>query len=195
MLIDSNPVVRLAVSALLKDSLQAEISEVPAAEPALQEATQKGADIAVLELHLHTSNDGLELCRRLKSQHTSMAVLIYTADNSARSVISALGAGADSYVHKTVDCHDLIIAIRGTLSGQRVLALGEGAVDSAKAECPWQCDVGLTRREQEILALLLRRYSNEEIARELYLARQTVKNHVHRVLSKLGVTSRRQLLT
>lgn len=51
----------------------------------------------------------------------------------------------------------------------------------------------MTRREEEVLGLVLRRWSNDEIAQELFLAPQTVKNYVSRVLAKLGVSSRREL--
>lgn len=120
--------------------------------------------------------------------------MAFSASYSPREVVAALSSGIDSFVHKSTGMPDLLRAIEKTYQGESVWLFGHETVLAETSTPSVASDASLTEREGEVLVLLLRRFSNEEIAEELTLARQTVKNHVSNVFRKVGVNNRRELL-
>ncbi len=133
-------------------------------------------------------------------------VVVYTAFTTAEVVTDSYLAGADSFVHKGAEPECLLAGIRATAAGRGVWAAGadpaereRGAAaalsgDGARQGAARAPVAGLTPREREVLALLLQRCTNAEIAAELYLGLPTVKTHVSHVLHKLGLAGRQDLL-
>lgn len=130
--------------------------------------------------------DGLACLDTIHSRHPDVKVAILSAFREPDVIQAALRRGACAYIVKTINPDDLASVIRQVISGTVYQAL-----DLAEPEQSATVrDVGLTERELAILQALARGLSNEAIAKELWIARQTVKFHVRNVYRKLGVSNR-----
>jgi len=168
------------------------VGEAGDAEEALRLVAEARPDVIVMDLALGDEGGGAELLRRLKSLPDAPGAVVHTARNSKEDMFTSRLAGADSFVYKGEEPVRLIEAVKETYSGRRVWFLGE-----ERQDLPARSDVGgpsLTQREEEVFYLLLRRYTNAEIAEELSIGLQTTKNHVSSVLRKLGAERRTDLL-
>jgi DNA-binding NarL/FixJ family response regulator len=118
-------------------------------------------------------------------------------ESDEEAFLDAIRAGVVGYVLKNASAVEVAAAIRSVAAGRAVcppslcLPLFRCVMhQSASPSLTWGLDLGLSRREQEILELLRYRYTNKEIALRLNLSEQTVKNHVHHVLRKLKLPNR-----
>ncbi|MDX2917044.1 MULTISPECIES: response regulator transcription factor [Streptomyces] len=120
-------------------------------------------------------------------------VILYSRDNAPRSVVDSIRGGAAGFVHESCPPESIVKGLHEVLSGRGFWHLGadEPPPETRKtgSSGAWK----LSGREEEILGLLLRRRSNEEIAQELCLTQQTVKNYASRVFHKVGVSGRKEL--
>ena len=130
--------------------------------------------------------DGLACLDTIHSRHPEVKVAILSAFREPDVIQAALRRGACAYIVKTINPDDLASVIRQVINGTVYQAL-----DLAEPEQSGGVrEVGLTERELAILQALARGLSNEAIAKELWIARQTVKFHVRNVYRKLGVSNR-----
>ena len=142
-------------------------------------------DLVVLDLRM-PNMDGLACLDEIRRRYPDVKVVMLSASTSQDLIETALRRGASAYILKTVDPTDLPSTLREALSGNVFSTTGIGESDEptgAKA-------AGLTEREITILKLLAHGRSNEEIARELWVAQQTVKFHLTNIYRKLGVKNR-----
>jgi len=142
-------------------------------------------DLVVLDLRM-PNMDGLACLDEIRRRYPEIKVVMLSASTSQDLIETALRRGASAYILKTVDPTDLPSTLRQALSGNVFSTAGIGESDEpsgAKA-------AGLTEREITILKLLAHGRSNEEIARELWVAQQTVKFHLTNIYRKLGVKNR-----
>ncbi|MET9496561.1 response regulator transcription factor [Streptomyces sp. NPDC006552] len=191
---DPFPVSRRAVASLIRHSGAVdEAEQASGRQEAFELVRRLRADVVISDVDLERRGDGLVLCRQAKRLATPPAVLIFTGADDPAVVAACLASGADGFVHRTASPERLRQAVDTLAAGRPVWYLREHAHPGPRDEEPARIP-GLTAREQQVLGLLLGRYSNDEIAGELHLARQTVKNHVSNVLQKIGVASRRDLL-
>ncbi|MGY0488112.1 response regulator [Streptomyces sp. WG-D5] len=197
-LLDDHEVVRRGVHDLLED--QDDITVVGEAANVAQALARVPAlrpDVAVLDVRL-PDGDGVTVCRELRSALPDLACLMLTSFDDEEALLDSIMAGASGYVLKQIQGGDLVNAVRTVAAGQSLLdpmattrlmarLRGEAAKDA-------QPDVleGLTEREREILDLIGEGLTNRQIGRRLYLAEKTVKNHISRLLAKLGVERRIQ---
>jgi DNA-binding NarL/FixJ family response regulator len=146
--------------------------------------------------------DGFEATREIKREFPSTVVLALTAFEEPNSLLEALKAGASGYVLKRMEPQQIVGAIRGVLDGENPLnqelamallmrLIEERQQKDRPAPKP-SLAIPLSPREVEVLELLVRGQSNQQIARELSISLSTVKNHVHRIITKLGVSDRVQ---
>ncbi|MEV0975835.1 response regulator transcription factor [Streptomyces sp. NPDC049915] len=191
---DPYPISRAAVASLLRHSGAVdEAQEAESGQGALDLVRRLRADMLVTEVDLAGRGDGVQLVRQVKKLARPPTVLMFTGADDPAVVAACLAGGADGFVHRSASPERLVRAVETLAAGRSVWYLREHA--GLVPEPGTQPRVpGMTAREQQILGLLLGRYSNDEIAAELHLARQTVKNHVSNVLTKLGVANRRELL-
>ncbi|GAA2156238.1 response regulator transcription factor [Kitasatospora kazusensis] len=195
LVVDQWPLARWAVSGLLRDAgLVDSVAVASSAEGAWHLSQETTPDLVVTDCDLRAPWDGIRLGRRLKSLTHAPLVLVYTERSELSVVIECLRGAADGFVHRSVDTAALVEAVQRLIDGRHVWLTSQ---ETPRDEENWlEADLqqdGMTVREREVLGLLLRRYSNDEIADELHLARQTVKNYVSTVLQKLEVSSRREL--
>jgi DNA-binding NarL/FixJ family response regulator len=143
--------------------------------------------------------DGVQATRRIHELYPKMKIVMLTTFDDDNYVEVALRFGAVGYLLKNIPPRELIGAVRAVMDGvapvspevlARVMARG-GDRDVPQADAVLE---QLTRREREILQLVLDAFENQEIARELGISEQTVKNHVHNLYAKLGVSNRVQLI-
>jgi len=139
--------------------------------------------------------DGTEATRRIKAQNEQVKIIILTSFHEQDQVEEALQAGATSYLLKNVAAGELAAAIKSAYVGQSTLAPeATEALIQATLNKPALGD-DLTPREREVLALLVRGYSNQEISEQLSISVATVKYHLTNLYSKLGAKNRVEAVT
>ena len=194
LLVEDHPIVRLGLSTVLnaQDDLEV-VAEAASFSEAMTAVHEISPDLVILPLRLGGVNDGLELCREVKSVEGGPRVMMYTSFTSPSDATLAFLSGADSYLTKDHPEGRLLETVRATAVGGRVWNANSDTGASAQKLEEQVRASSLTMREQEVLGFMLQRYSNAEIARELFIGIPTVKTHVSKVLQKLGVGSRKDL--
>lgn len=194
LIVEDHPVVRLGLKTVIDAQPDMEVvGEADAAEDALIAVDDLAPDLVIVPLRLDGELRGIELCRELKSMTSAPRVLIYTSYNSADDASASFLSGADSFVHKGEDSGRLLDTIRTTVEGRRTWLLGAESGDESDRLRTAVERSGLTEREREVLGFMLQRFSNAEIAKELFIELPTVKTHVSKILAKLGLRSRQEL--
>ncbi|WP_416975003.1 response regulator [Streptomyces sp. 4F14] len=198
-LLDDHEVVRRG----LTDLLDAEpditvVGDAGTVEHALARGPALRPDVAVLDVRL-PDGDGITVCRELRDRMPGLACLMLTSFDDEDALLDAIMAGASGYVLKQIKGSDLVSAVRTVATGQSMLdpATTARLMRSLRAEpagTPAVPDelAGLSPRERDILALIGEGLTNREIGKKLYLSEKTVKNHISRLLAKLGVQRRVQ---
>jgi DNA-binding NarL/FixJ family response regulator len=198
-LLDDHEVVRRGVHDLLDAEPDLEVvGEAGTVAQALARVPALRPDVAVLDMRL-PDGDGVSVCRELRSQLPALACLMLTSFDDEEALLDAIMAGASGYVLKQITGTDLVSAVRTVASGQSMLDPGATTRlmarlrgDATAAQQPPDALSSLTEREREILALIGEGLTNREIGQRLFLAEKTVKNHISRLLAKLGVERRVQ---
>jgi RNA polymerase sigma factor (sigma-70 family) len=196
-LLDDHEVVRRGVRDLLEaqDGI-AVVGEAGSCAEALARVPALRPQVAVLDVRL-PDGDGVTVCRELRDRLPELSCLMLTSFDDDDALLDAIMAGAAGYVLKQVKGADLVSAVRAVAAGESMLdpATTHHLLESLRhhEENPAEAAIAaLTPREREILALVGQGKTNREIGEELYLAEKTVKNHVSRLLAKLGVERRLQ---
>ncbi|WP_404870747.1 response regulator [Kitasatospora griseola] len=196
-LLDDHEVVRRGV----KDLLDAEpdlrvVGEAGTCAQALARVPALRPHVALLDVRL-PDGDGVTVCRELRDQLPELACLMLTSFEDDDALLDAIMAGAAGYVLKQVKGADLVAAVRTVASGQSMLdpATTRKLMESLRHHEESGAEAALARltpREREVLALIGEGKTNREIGHDLYLSEKTVKNHISRLLAKLGVERRLQ---
>ncbi|MFB7596166.1 response regulator [Streptomyces sp. NPDC056160] len=197
-LLDDHEVVRRGVHDLLDDEPDIEVvGEAGTARQALARVPALRPDVAVLDVRL-PDGDGVSVCRELRSRLPALACLMLTSFDDEEALLDSIMAGASGYVLKQIQGSDLVTAVRTVARGQSLLDPSAATKLMARLRGGQQQEEepdalpGLTDREREILALIGEGLTNRQIGQRLYLAEKTVKNHISRLLAKLGVERRIQ---
>lgn len=193
LLVDDHPAVLLGLGALLgaADDIQV-VGEATCGEEGLCLTEELRPDLVILDLQMSRGPGGSETCRRLKALASPPRVLIYTGHSSSDHVTQAVLAGADGYFHKGANVANLAGAARRVRAGERVWVLDVGP-DEGYLKKNLE-DARLTPKESEVFALVLKRYTNAEIAQELFIGLPTAKSHLTSILRKLGARRRGDLV-
>jgi DNA-binding NarL/FixJ family response regulator len=203
LLADDQTVVRAGFRALL--DLTDDLSVVAEAADGLQavELTRTTRpDVVLMDIRMPRA-DGLEATRRIVADRAldAVRVLVLTTYEADEYVFEALRAGAAGFLLKDIEPDDLRTAIRTVAAGQSLLApavtrrvIEEFARLKAPETEARALLAPLTDREREVLALVGRGLSNDEIGARLVMSPLTAKTHVSRAMTKLGVRDRAQLV-
>jgi DNA-binding NarL/FixJ family response regulator len=196
---DDSADFREGIAALLAsvDGLEL-VGEAVDGQQAVDGALQLQPDVLLMDLHMPGRN-GIEATRDIVSAAPHIAVLVLTMHEDDDSVFSAVRAGARGYLVKGARQAELLRALRTVADGgavfgpaiaRRMIGFFEAAASAASAT-PFP---DLTMREREILDLVARGWSNQQIAAQLDLSIKTVRNHVSSVFTKIQVVDRAQAI-
>jgi DNA-binding NarL/FixJ family response regulator len=217
LLIDDHPLILQALQSVIQ-SLGNDTTVVGASSARAARETLKAEgdfDLVLLDLHLGDA-DGFEVLAEFRRTYPALPVVVVSASDRHSDVIKAIDLGAMGFVPKRASNDSLFEALNMVMSGGIYIppmtlgsepgskpegdtvpsvlrVVGEHAQDSSLpgATSPL-AEIGLTPRQTDVLALLLKGLPNKLIARELNLSVETVKDHVAAVLRALNVSSRTQ---
>lgn len=195
LLIDAFPMVRAALTGLIEQHFPGAevqgVDSVAAARAALDRAIPR---LVLLDLHV---DGGFELLQQIHREHLLLPVVVISGSDETEDALQALGAGAMGYVPERSDLDTLVQALHLVLHGGTYVpplkprSEAPAAPASVAPSAAW-AELPLTPRQKGVLDLLARGLSNKEIARELNIGVDTVKDHVAAVLRALGASSRTQ---
>jgi len=200
---DDQPVVRAGFRALLDlaDDIDV-VGEAADGEEAVAVTRATRPDVVVMDVRMPVV-DGLEATRRIAADPhlDGVRILVLTTFELDEYVFESLRAGASGFLLKDVDPDDLRAAVRVVAAGQSMLApaVTRRVIDELAARrgpepvAPERLEL-LTEREREVVALVSRGLSNDEIGTELIMSPLTAKTHVSRAMTKLGLRDRAQLV-
>ena len=202
LICDDHPPIRAAVTYIARE-LNKDINILEAGNGAEALALLKRhPDVELILLDLYMPGmSGLDLLTELKLAFPSLPVVVLSSDETRATVIDALERGATGYICKSSPTDLLAKFLEHALSGN--IALPTAIVNEPNAEPANDAEhppaarqepaeIGLSRRQMDVLACLLRGMSNKQICRELGLAEGTVKSHTVAVFRALNVVSRAQ---
>jgi two-component system, NarL family, response regulator LiaR len=191
LLVDDHSVVRQGLRLFLKYDPELEVvGEAADGAEALRKARELKPDVVVMDL-LMPVMDGIAATAAIRGELPDTEVLALTSVLEDASVVGAVRAGAIGYLLKDTQAEALCQAIKAAAAGQ-VQLTPKAAARLMQAVSTPERPEALTERETEVLRLLAQGQSNKQIARNLNNTEQTIKSHVSRILSKLGVQSRTQ---
>lgn len=197
LIVDDHALAREGLRTILARTGDLEVvAEASSGEEALERVRDFVPDIVLMDIRLGTGMDGLAAAAAIRAAGFPARVLFLTLHDAPEYVRAALAAGGAGYVLKDADADELIAAVRQVLAGQaafplslvnQALASGDRGLQEDEARL-----ARLTPREHEVLNQIAAGLTNKEIARELNVSPGTIKAHVERVISKLGVVDRTQ---
>ncbi|MFG2101051.1 response regulator [Micromonospora echinaurantiaca] len=188
LLADDHPVVRAGLRAVLAaEPGLVVVAEADTAEGAVARAAQGDIDVVLMDLQFGAGMNGAEATAAITARPDAPRVLIVTTYDSDADTLPAIEAGATGYLLKDAPTEDLAAAVRTAAAGRATLAPAVADRLMNRLRTP---GTALTRRETEVLALVADGLSNQAIGRRLHLTEGTVKSHLARIYTKLGVDSR-----
>ena len=196
LIADDHPVVRQGLKFLLGTEPGFEVvGEASNGEHAVELAQNLGPDVILMDLVMPEVG-GVEATRRILERCSeNTRVLVLTNYSSDEKLFPALDAGALGFLLKDSTADELVQAIRQVARGLSALSPGiaRRLVGEFSHE-PGEPQEPLTHREREILRVMARGHSNDEIAEELCVSPATVRTHITHILAKLNVTRRTQAI-
>jgi len=194
---DDQDIVRDGLELLLK--LEADIEIVGIASDgaeAVEMAMREKPDLVLMDLKMPVMN-GVDATREIKVKCPGTKVLVLTTYGTDDWVLDAIRAGASGYLLKDAPREGVLSAIRGTVEGKTYIdpsVAGKiiGELSGTKKKPAASITGKLTQREIEVLQLLAKGLSNDDIAKQLFLSEGTVRNHISSIVAKLGVSDRTQ---
>jgi NarL family two-component system response regulator LiaR len=187
MLVDDHTMVRRGIATFLKVYPDLElVGEADRGESAIDLCAELMPDVILMDMLL-PGMDGAAATDAIRRQFPNIQVLVLTGFKDARLVKRALQAGAIGYILKDISAEDLVRAIRAAYAGYGTLS---HQVTQASFAPSLSLNDELTKREHEVLILLVQGFSNTTIAKDLLVSPSTIKSHVGHILAKLGVASR-----
>jgi len=191
MTVDDHQIFRMGIKFSLVAFDDIELAgDAHSGEGALELCGQLQPDVILMDMRMG-GQDGIAATKAIKEKYPWVQVLMLTTFHDKTMVQQAIKAGAVGYVLKGISAEELVDAIRSAAKGQTTLsAEATQALVQTVSPPPNKPDYGLTRREQEVLALLVEGRSNVEIAERLVISRHTVRYYVSEILGKLEVSNR-----
>ena len=201
LLIEDNRMLREGIAAQING--QGDITVVAASDGtgnAVAKATSAKVQVILMDLGLHSVNS-LEIVKSIKKALPSVKIIGMGLVASQEDILEFVQAGAEGFILKDANVHEVIKTIRAVVGGETILpppmtgSLFFQVVEHAilKGKRGIASAVRMTPREKEIIALISDGMTNKQIAQKLNIATFTVKSHVHNILEKLALHSRLQI--
>jgi two-component system response regulator NreC len=198
ILVDDHEIVRIGLRMLLQAQPDIEIvAEASSGEEAIDLVQMHQPDVVLMDVTM-PGMSGMEATRQLKASYPSVAVLALTIHEEEDYFFQMLQAGASGYVPKRVAADELIRAIHTVFQGEVFLhsSLAGALVKDFLQQGGVKSDVELsklTEREQEVLVLIARGFTNKQIGQQLDISPKTVARHRDNITKKLSLSSRTEL--
>lgn len=191
LIVDDHPLVRKGVLSTLSFEKDIEkIMEASNINEGMSLLRKERPDLVIVDLYLG-DEDGLEIIERARKNKFDTKFLVLTSSLKKEDFNRAEEFGVDGYILKEAFVEDILYAIHVVMRGQRFVdpeilkySPSNNIIDNHLSE--------LTRRESDVLAVLAKGMSNQQIADELFISEHTVKKHVSSILSKLELEHRTQ---
>jgi two-component system response regulator DevR len=196
LVVDDHAVVRKGLQAVLSEEGLEVIGEAASGDESVAKAMALRPDVVLMDIRMGEGDDasGIDACRRIRSELPDTQVIMFTSYGQRESVLSSIMAGATGFLTKNVSHTRLVEAIRAAGRGEslldpsvtrdvieRLAELGKGTPGP---------EIALSEREKEVLLLIAQGCTNKEIASRLVVSPFTARNHVIRILDKLGLSRR-----
>jgi DNA-binding NarL/FixJ family response regulator len=202
-LLTENRLLREALIRLLSKKGEFRVVGANGYSPAIQkEIIATHPHIVLLDSH-GLSFSYATLLATLRVAIPNLRVVMVDMESDESTFLRAVRAGVVGYVLKDASAVEMAATIRAVVAGQAVCPPSLSMVlfrsvaqqESMASPVSWGAELGLSRREQQMVGLLRERLTNKEIAARLSLSEQTVKNHVHHILRKVGVPNRSSIVS
>lgn len=190
MVVDDHPLVRHGIKTVFEAYDDIELgAEAENGKEALEICEKYKPDIVIMDMVMPIL-DGEEATSQLIKKFPDIKVIALTSFNDKDLIKKSLKAGAVSFILKNISGAKLVKIIKDVYKGKFVLSPHATKILLTELREKSDENIKLTKREKEILALIVEGLSNKEIAKRLFLSNSTIQFHVSNVLSKLGVSKR-----
>jgi DNA-binding NarL/FixJ family response regulator len=200
LIVDDHALFRRGLEIVLVTEPDIEVvGEAADGAEAVERAGESLPDVVLMDIRMPRSN-GIEACRSIKDVAPSARIIILTMSDEEEDLFDAIKAGASGYLLKDIPLDQVAEAVRSVHGGQSLInpsmagkLLTEFASIARREteELPREVPAPkLTDREMQVLKLVARGMNNRDIAKELFISDNTVKNHVRNILEKLQIHSR-----
>jgi two-component system NarL family response regulator len=199
LLAEDDELFRLGLRMRLQEAGLEVVAEAEDGETAVELAQRHVLDVVLLDVGL-PGVGGIEACRQIKHHLPALPILILTSHTEKALIGRLIAVGAQGYCLKGIPSETIVLALRSVAAGASwwdatattEIRAALRAQTLSLQSAPSAGGNSLTRREQEILALIANGKTNQEISEQLHIAPGTVRVHVHAILSKLNVHDRAQ---
>lgn len=146
--------------------------------------------LAICDLNFYGENTGFDFMSKIHELYPDVKIIVYSMFFASGIVQGALKSGASGYVSKNASCAELLNCMEKVLAGETFI---QKELEPNLIKYKNFTDA-LTRREKEVMELLLRRCSNDEIANQLGIKKRAVENYISLIYEKTGINDRNELL-
>jgi NarL family two-component system response regulator LiaR len=193
-IVDDHEMIRRGIADFFRVTKDFElVGEASNGEEAVLLCKKFRPDIILMDLIMPQLN-GVEATRQISCKYPKTKIIALSSYDDERLVPAALDAGAVSFIQKNVTMAELADSIRKTYNGFSTMSpMAMNYLISAATKHS-ETEIKFTKREAEVLQLIVDGKSNSEISKQLVICLPTVKTHVSRILAKLGVSSRSEAI-
>jgi DNA-binding NarL/FixJ family response regulator len=198
LVVDDHALFRRGLQMVLEQEEDLElIGEASDGNEAVEKATELMPDVILMDVRM-PKRSGIEAAGQIKDLLPHVKILMLTISDEEADLYEAIKAGASGYLLKEIPIEEVADAIRSVWAGQSRISpsmasklLNEfAAISKAGSERPQVPTPRLTDREMEVLRLVAQGLNNRDIAKQLFISENTVKNHIRNILEKLHLHSR-----
>jgi DNA-binding NarL/FixJ family response regulator len=194
VVIDDHDLVREGLRSILTDQEGIRVVGTAGSEQdALDVVEATAPDVVLLDLRLGATS-GAEVARRLRTNGSSVRILVLSAHDAPADLREALRAGADGYILKSSHVGELVDAVRRAHAGETVISADFVPKLVAQMRSGGPTDVTLTPRERQVLETVSGGLSNRAVAQQLGMSARTAQKHMENLFKKFGVHDRRDLV-
>jgi len=200
ILVDDHQIVRDGIKLMLEPQAGIDVvGEAGKGTEVLDQLKNQHVDVVVMDINM-PEKDGIIATKEIKEEYPNVKVLALTMSNDDSHVRQMVQAGASGYIMKSAGRQELTKAIHDVMEGKHYFS--DQATESImmdlvknKGKSSVQDEVHITEREKEVLSLIVKEYTNQEIAEKLFISPRTVDAHRRNLLQKTGARNTAGLVT